>query len=145
MSELVNRWMNVWINEWGFSPPLCTYRLNWVRRTSWGWWDEWDGTALQISKFEPWGSVSDLSTSRSLRLSTILNHYEWAGRKHSVSLKLASLNLGCQRGVQTRDLGLPSRQLHLGPRSSKKKTATKQYSYPENTRHSPIGPMSVQC
>ena len=43
-------------NEWGFKPPLCTYRLNWARRTSWGWWDEWDDTALQTrdSKFEPW-------------------------------------------------------------------------------------------
>ena len=20
-------------------PPLCIYRLNWARRTSWGWWD----------------------------------------------------------------------------------------------------------
>ena len=27
-------------NESGFRPPLCTYRLNWARRTSWGWWDE---------------------------------------------------------------------------------------------------------
>ena len=27
-------------NEWGFGPPLCTSRLNWARRTSWGWWDE---------------------------------------------------------------------------------------------------------
>ena len=27
-------------NESGFRPLLCTYRLNWARRTSWGWWDE---------------------------------------------------------------------------------------------------------
>ena len=26
--------------ECDFRPPLCTYRLNWARRTSWGWWDE---------------------------------------------------------------------------------------------------------
>ena len=26
-------------NESDFRPPLCTYRLNWARRTSWGWWD----------------------------------------------------------------------------------------------------------
>ena len=33
---------------------LCTYRLNWARRTSWGWWDD---TVLQTqdSKFEPCG------------------------------------------------------------------------------------------
>ena len=27
-------------DESGFRPPLCTYRLNWARRTSWGWWDD---------------------------------------------------------------------------------------------------------
>ena len=45
-------------NESGFRPPLCTYRLNWARRTSWGWWDDWDDTVLQTqdSKFEPWSS-----------------------------------------------------------------------------------------
>ena len=35
-------------NEWDFRPPVCTYRLNWARITSWGWWDEWDDTAIQI-------------------------------------------------------------------------------------------------
>ena len=41
-------------NESGFRPPLCTYRLNWARRTSWGWWDDWDDTVLQTqdSKFD---------------------------------------------------------------------------------------------
>ena len=45
-------------NESGFRSPLCSYRLNWARRTSWGWWDDWDDTALQTqdSKFEPWRS-----------------------------------------------------------------------------------------
>ena len=33
--------------EWGFKPLLCTCRLNRTRRTSWGWWDERDDTALQ--------------------------------------------------------------------------------------------------
>ena len=57
-------------NEWGFRPPLCTYRLNWAERTSWGWWDEWDDTALQTqdSKFEPWRSEAEHATSRSRRL-----------------------------------------------------------------------------
>ena len=27
---------------------LCTYRLNLVRRTSWGWWDEWDDKGFEI-------------------------------------------------------------------------------------------------
>ena len=69
-------------NEWGFRPPLCTYRLHWARRSSWGWWDEWDDTALQTqaSKFEPWRSEAEHATSRSLRLPIILNIYEWVGK-----------------------------------------------------------------
>ena len=61
-------------NESGFRPPLCTYRLNWARRTSWGWWDDWDDTVLQTqdSKFEPWRSEAEHATSRSRRLPTIL-------------------------------------------------------------------------
>ena len=72
----------------GSGPPLCTHRLNWTTKTSWGWWDD---TALQThdSKFEPWWSEAKYATSRSLRLPTILNLYEWAGRKHFCSLKLA--------------------------------------------------------
>ena len=34
-------------NEWGFTSHLCKYRLNWVRRTSWGLWYEWGDTVLQ--------------------------------------------------------------------------------------------------
>ena len=41
------------------------------------------------------------ATSRSRRLLTILNLYEWAGKKHIVSLKLK-----CQSGARTRDLQL---------------------------------------
>ena len=60
-------------NESGFRSPLCTYRLNRVRRTSWEWWDEWDDTVLQTqdSKFEPWRSEVEHATSRSRRLPTI--------------------------------------------------------------------------
>ena len=60
-------------NESGFRPPWCTYRLNWARRTSWGWWDDWDDTVLQTqdSKFEPWRSEAEHATSRSRRLPTI--------------------------------------------------------------------------
>ena len=66
--ECLNKW-----NESGFRPPLCTYRLNWARRTSWGWWDDWDDTVLQTqdSKFEPWRSEAEHATSRSRRLPTI--------------------------------------------------------------------------
>ena len=60
--ETLNQFVNEmkW-NESGFRPPLCTYRLNWARRTSWGWWNDWDDTVLQThdSKFEPWRSHVD--------------------------------------------------------------------------------------
>ena len=69
-------------NESSFRPPLCTYRLNWARRTSWGWWDDWDDTVLQTqdSKFEPWRSEAEHATSRSLRLPTILTFTRGWGR-----------------------------------------------------------------
>ena len=69
-------------NESGFRPPLCTYRLNWARRTSWGWWDDWDDTVLQTqdSKFEPWRSEAEPATSRSRRLPTILTFTRGWGR-----------------------------------------------------------------
>ena len=76
-------------NESGFRPPLCTYRLNWARRTSWGWWDDWDDTVLQTqdSKFEPWRSEAEHATSRSRRLSTILTFTRGWGRNIFVSFK----------------------------------------------------------
>ena len=69
-------------NESGFRPPLCTYRLNWARRTSWGWWDDWDDTVLQTqdSKFDPWRSEAEHATSRSRRLPTILTFTRGWGR-----------------------------------------------------------------
>ena len=94
----------------------CRYKLNWARRTFWGWWDEWDDTALQTQdlKFEPWRSEVEHAASRSQRFPTILNHYEWAGKRHFVSLKLEG-----QSGVRNRDLRL-SKQAALttapGPR-----------------------------
>ena len=76
-------------NESGFRPPLCTYRLNCARRTSWGWWDEWDDTVLQTqdSKFEPWRSEVEHATSRSRRLPTILSFSRGWGRNVFVSFK----------------------------------------------------------
>ena len=70
-------------------PLLCTYRLNWARRTSWGWWDDWDDTVLQTqdSKFEPWRSEAEHATSRSRRLPTILTFTRGWGRNIFVFLK----------------------------------------------------------
>ena len=49
-----------------------------------------DDTALQTqdSKFKPWWAEVEHATSRSRRLPIILNFYEWARKKHFVSLKL---------------------------------------------------------
>ena len=77
-------------NKSGFRPPLCTYRLNWARKTSWGWWDDWDDTVLQTqdSKFGPWRSEAEQATSRSLRLPTILTFTRgWGGNFFFVSFK----------------------------------------------------------
>ena len=69
-------------NESGFRPPLCTYKLKWARRISWGWWDDWDDTVLQTqdSKFQPWRSEAENATSRSRRLPTILTFTRGWGR-----------------------------------------------------------------
>ena len=74
-------------NKSGFRPPLCTYMLNWARRTSWRWWDEWDDTVLQTqdSKFEPWRS--EHATFRSQRPPTILTFTRGWGRNIFVSFK----------------------------------------------------------
>ena len=54
LNELMKKWIV-------FRPPLCTYRLNYARITSWGWWDESDNLDLQTqdSKYEPWPSITD--------------------------------------------------------------------------------------
>ena len=69
-------------NESGCRPLLCTYRLDWAGRTSWGWWDDWDDTVLQTqnSKFEPWRSEAEHAASRSRRLPTILTFTRGWGR-----------------------------------------------------------------
>ena len=105
----VDKW-----NESGFRPPLCTYRLNWARRTSWGWWDDWDDTVLQTqdSKFEPWRSEAEHATSRSRRLPTILTFTRGWGRNIFVSFKpprpgTEPRTLAWKAAVLTTTLGLP--------------------------------------
>ena len=102
--SLAGKW-----NEWGFRPPLCTYRLNRARRTSWGCWDEWDDTALQTQywKFESWRSEAEHTTSRSRRLPTISNLYEWARRKHLFLWNFKAIWVGFERAISD----FPSRQL----------------------------------
>ena len=87
-------------NAWGFRPPLYAYRL---RRTSWGWCDEWDDTALQTqdAKFEPWRFEAEHGTSQSRRLSTILKIYEWAGKMHQSGVRTRYLRLSKQAALTT--------------------------------------------
>ena len=103
-------------NESGFRPPLCTYRLNWARRTSWGWWDDWDDTVLQTqdSKFEPWRSEAEHATSRSRRLPTILTFTRGWGRNNFVSFQpprpgTEPRTLAWRAAVLTTTLGPPPR------------------------------------
>ena len=105
-------------NESGFRPPLCTYRLNWARRTSWGWWDDWDDTVLQTqdSKFEPWRSEAEHATSRSRRLPTILTFTRGWGRNNFVSFKpprpgTEPRTLAWKAAVLTTTLGPPPTSL----------------------------------
>ena len=101
-------------NESDFRPPLCTYRLNWARKTSWGWWDDWDDTVLQTqdSKFEPWWSEAEHATSRSRRLPTILTFTHGWGRNIFCFLQTAepgnrTPNSGVKTAVSTTTLGPP--------------------------------------
>ena len=123
MNEWMNEWMSKMKNDWGFMPPLCKCRLNWINRTSREWWDGWNGTVLQTqdSKFEPWWCESEHATSLSRRLPSILNLYEWAGKKLFGFFKLE-----CQSGRRTHDLRLSS-QIALasapGPLSNQESAA----------------------
>ena len=96
-------------NESGFRPPLCTYRLNWARRTSWGWWDEWDDNALQTqdSKFEPWLSEADNSTTRSRRILHNIASLRVKGEETFLFL----WNLKARVGLEPAISDFPSRQL----------------------------------
>ena len=109
-------------NESGFRPPLCTYRLNWARRTSWGWWDDWDDTVLQTqdSKLEPWRSEAEHATSRSRRLPTILTFTRGWGRNNFVSFKpprpgTEPRTLAWKAAVLTTTLGPPPIQVLRKP------------------------------
>ena len=66
-------------NESGFRPPLCTYRLNWARRTSWGWWDEWDDTGFEIRALAVWGRARYLSVTEAPHNTEF---HTWMGKKH---------------------------------------------------------------
>ena len=102
-------------NESGFRPPLCTYRLNWARRNSWGWWDDWVDTVLQTqdSKFEPWRSEAEHATSWSRKLPTILTFTRGWGRNIFYFLQTAETgNRAPNSGVK----GSGANHYPMGPR-----------------------------
>ena len=122
-ASLNNGW-NKW-NESGFRPLLCTHRLNWARRTSWGRWNEWDDSALQTqgSKFKPWRSEAEHATSQSRRLPTILSFRSGWGRNMCVSFKpprpgTEPRTVAWRAAVLTTTIGPPPQQwLKQGPYS----------------------------
>ena len=105
-------WQKKW-NESGFRPPLCTYMLNWARRTAWGWWDVWDDTVLQTqdSKFEPWRSEAEHATSRSRRLPAILTFTRGWGRNIFCFFQTA------ETGNRTPNSGVKGRGANHYPRA----------------------------
>ena len=96
--------------ESGFRPPFCTYRLNWARRTSWGWWGDWDDPVLQTqdSKFE----LRYLSVTEAPHNT---DFHTWMGKKHFfVSFKpprsgTDPRTLAWKAAVLTTTLGPPPR------------------------------------
>ena len=105
-------WLMKW-NESGFRPSLCIYRLNWARRTSWGWRDDWDDTVLQTqdSKFKPWRSEAEHATSRSRRLPTILTFTRGWGRN------IFSFFQTAETGNRTPDSGVKGSGANHYPRA----------------------------
>ena len=73
-------------NESGFRPPLCTYRLNWARRTSWGWmrWHCPPDTVFESRALAVWGRARYLSVTEAPHNTEF---HMWMGKKHFVSFK----------------------------------------------------------
>ena len=74
-------------NESGFRPPLCTYRLNWARRTSCGWWMRWlcpPDTGFEIRALAVWGRARYLSVTEAPHNTEF---HTWMGKFFFVSFK----------------------------------------------------------
>ena len=121
--RLNSNWKKMkWI-ESGFRLPFCTYRLNWARRTSWGWWDDWDDTVLQTQdlKFGPWRSEAEHATSRSRRLPAILTFTRGWGRNIFCFFQTA------ETGSRTPSSGVKGSGANHYPRAP----AQQQLNFPE--------------
>ena len=78
-SLLKNKW-----NESGFRPPLCTYRLNWAKRTPlrmvrWLRWHCPPDTGFEIRDLAVWGRARYLSVTEAPHNT---DFHIWMGKKH---------------------------------------------------------------
>ena len=97
------------LNESGFRPPLCTYRLDWARRTSWGWWDDWDDTGLQTQdSLAVWGRARYLSVAEAPHNT---DFHTWMGKKHFCFFQTA------ETGNRTPNSGVRGSGAHHYPRA----------------------------
>ena len=56
-------WFRMKRNEWGFRPPLCTFRLNWARMVRWMRWHCPPNTRFKIRALAAWGRARYLSVT----------------------------------------------------------------------------------
>ena len=62
-------WQHKTLAQCCFDTEPTPEMLNWAKRTSWGWWDEWNDTALQtleIRAFAVWGRARYTSVTEAL-------------------------------------------------------------------------------
>ena len=104
-------WARLKWNESGFRPPLCTYRISWARRTSWGWGDECPpDTGFEIQALAVWGRARylwDTEAPHNTEFTT------WMGKKHFCFFQTAETgnqtpNSSVKAAVLTTTLGPPS-------------------------------------
>ena len=85
-------------NESGFRPPLCTYRLNWARRTS----------GFEIRALAVWGRARYLSVTEAPHNT---NFYTWMGKKQFCFFQTA------ETGNRTPDSGVKGSGANHYPRA----------------------------
>ena len=132
-------------NESGFRPPLCTYRLNWPRRTSWGWWDDWDDTVLQTQdlKFEPWRSEAEHATSRNTALAHRCRLDSWSSATLGPVHNWSDDRLGLPGAVYTRTC--VQRCLGVGLREPRKSDGSSDWPrFGRRTTSMDVGVVSIR-
>ena len=93
----------LWAKE--MNRALGTYRLNWARRTSWGWWDDWDDSNRALAV---WGRARYLSDTEAPRNT---NFHTWMGKKQFCFFQTA------ETGNRTPDSGVKGSGANHYPRA----------------------------